>query len=94
MVLDSVRTLLVWGVSLGLGWETFLWPQLVGFAILSFAIATFNEIIKLPGFHYEEEDGKKQQFTGGSDHGSFLADHETAGIEGLLRPSGEDHSRQ
>jgi len=58
MVLDSVRTFVIWGVSLLIGWEDFLPLQLVGFAVLLFGTAVYNEIVHLPCFDYtEEEDG-------------------------------------
>merc|ERR1712062_219332 len=34
MVLDSVRTLVIWGVSLAVGWQEFQYLQLLGFASL------------------------------------------------------------
>lgn len=56
MVLDSVRTMLVWACSLALGWEEFHVLQLVGFAILSVGTAMYNEIITFPRcFHYPEK---------------------------------------
>ncbi|NXC34194.1 S35F6 protein, partial [Campylorhamphus procurvoides] len=42
MVLDSLRTLLVWAVSLALGWERFHALQLPGFAILLVGAALYN----------------------------------------------------
>lgn len=32
--IDTCRTLFIWIVSLGLGWETFKWLQVLGFALL------------------------------------------------------------
>lgn len=46
--LDSSRTLLIWVVSLGLGWESFKWLQLVGFALVVYGTAIFNEIVQTP----------------------------------------------
>ncbi len=34
-IIDTCRTLFIWIVSLGLGWETFKWLQVVGFALVS-----------------------------------------------------------
>jgi drug/metabolite transporter (DMT)-like permease len=57
MVLDSVRTLVVWGASLALGWEHFHWLQLVGFVVLTLGTAMYNEIIKAPWlFNYPVRD--------------------------------------
>lgn len=46
--IDTCRTLFIWLVSLGLGWETFKWLQVVGFALLVWGTALFNEIINPP----------------------------------------------
>ena len=35
-IIDTCRTLFIWIVSLGLGWESFKWLQVVGFALVSF----------------------------------------------------------
>jgi drug/metabolite transporter (DMT)-like permease len=34
-IIDTCRTLFIWIVSLGLGWESFKWLQVVGFALVS-----------------------------------------------------------
>jgi len=48
MVLDSMRTCIIWGVSLAIGWEEFHFLQLVGFVVMLFGIAMYNEIIRIP----------------------------------------------
>ncbi len=35
-------------VSLGLGWETFKWLQIVGFAVLVYSTFVFNGIVQPP----------------------------------------------
>lgn len=61
MVLDSVRTLVVWGVSLMLGWEQFMPLQLVGFVVLSIGTAMYNEIIRVPQlFAYPEREAPQE----------------------------------
>jgi hypothetical protein len=35
-------------VSLGLGWETFKWLQVVGFAFLVYGTFLFNDLIRPP----------------------------------------------
>ena len=45
MVLDSVRTLVIWGVSLGVGWQSFHFLQLVGFAILVVGMCIYNDLV-------------------------------------------------
>ncbi|KAM3861039.1 solute carrier family 35 member F6 [Diretmus argenteus] len=42
MVLDSLRTLVIWAVSLALGWETFIGLQVLGFIILLVGTALYN----------------------------------------------------
>lgn len=45
MVLDSVRTLVIWMFSLAVRWQSFHWQHLVGFAILIFGMCEYNGII-------------------------------------------------
>ncbi|OWR41967.1 solute carrier family 35 member F6 [Danaus plexippus] len=47
MVLDSVRTLVIWMVSLGVKWQVFHWQHLIGFAILIFGMAVYYDIIPM-----------------------------------------------
>ncbi|KAM7367749.1 hypothetical protein PAMP_014027 [Pampus punctatissimus] len=42
MVLDSLRTLVIWVVSLALGWEQFLGLQVLGFLVLLLGTALYN----------------------------------------------------
>lgn len=59
--IDTCRTLFIWLVSLGLGWETFKWLQVVGFGLLVYGTFLFNDIIRpplkacLPSEHREGE---------------------------------------
>ncbi|CAK7264190.1 hypothetical protein SEPCBS57363_000950 [Sporothrix epigloea] len=46
--IDSCRTLFIWLVSLGLGWETFKWLQVLGFVLLVYFTFVFNGIVKPP----------------------------------------------
>ena len=48
MVLDSCRTLIIWGVSLGIGWQEFQYLQLIGFALLVFGMCIYSNIIFVP----------------------------------------------
>ena len=45
--IDTCRTLFIWLVSLGLGWETFKWLQILGFALLVYGTFVFNDIVRL-----------------------------------------------
>ena len=47
-IIDTCRTLFIWIVSLGLGWETFKWLQIVGFALLVYGTFLFNDLIRPP----------------------------------------------
>ena len=46
--IDTCRTLFIWIVSLGLGWETFKWLQVVGFALLVYFTFLFNGVVQPP----------------------------------------------
>lgn len=46
--IDTCRTLFIWLVSLGLGWETFKWLQVLGFVLLVYGTGLFNDIIGPP----------------------------------------------
>ncbi|KAK3065204.1 hypothetical protein LTS18_006413 [Coniosporium uncinatum] len=46
--IDTCRTLFIWIVSLGLGWETFKWLQVLGFALLVYGTFLFNDIVRPP----------------------------------------------
>ncbi|KAL2144097.1 hypothetical protein VTI28DRAFT_9627 [Corynascus sepedonium] len=46
--IDTCRTLFIWMVSLGLGWETFKWLQVVGFALLVYSTFLFNGVVQPP----------------------------------------------
>ncbi|GAB5364966.1 hypothetical protein AAMO2058_001015700 [Amorphochlora amoebiformis] len=55
MVLDSVRTLVIWVFSLVVGWEKFQYMQAVGFPFLIIGMFIYNGSLKIPCFKYEEE---------------------------------------
>ncbi|THC90860.1 hypothetical protein EYZ11_009673 [Aspergillus tanneri] len=46
--IDTCRTLFIWLVSLVLGWESFKWLQVLGFALLVYGTFLFNDIIRPP----------------------------------------------
>ncbi|KAJ1570091.1 Dynein heavy chain 1, axonemal [Nowakowskiella sp. JEL0078] len=48
--IDTSRTLFIWIVSLSLGWETFKWLQVLGFAVLIYGTFLFNDVISPPAF--------------------------------------------
>ncbi|XP_053988398.1 solute carrier family 35 member F6 [Hylaeus volcanicus] len=45
MILDSVRTLVIWVFSLALGWQYFHYLQVIGFAVLLIGMSCYNNII-------------------------------------------------
>ncbi|GAB6019097.1 Chromosome 2 18 [Chamberlinius hualienensis] len=47
-VIDSVRTLVVWIVSLGVKWQKFHYLQVVGYVVLVVGMFIYNDIIILP----------------------------------------------
>ena len=47
-IIDTCRTLFIWIVSLGLGWETFKWLQIGGFVLLVYGTFLFNDIVRPP----------------------------------------------
>ncbi|KAK4981487.1 hypothetical protein LTR66_009955 [Elasticomyces elasticus] len=62
--IDTCRTLFIWIVSLGLGWETFKWLQVVGFALLVYGTGMYNDIIGPPRlawmFRRRNEEGQEE----------------------------------
>ncbi|KIW16497.1 hypothetical protein PV08_06552 [Exophiala spinifera] len=47
-IIDTCRTLFIWLVSLGLGWESFKWLQVAGFALLVYGTFMFNDLVRPP----------------------------------------------
>lgn len=48
MVLDSVRTLVIWVFSLAIGWQDFQYLQPIGFSVLVVGMCIYNDIIFIP----------------------------------------------
>eukprot|EP00386_Alphamonas_edax_P011902 GDKI01037403.1.p1 GENE.GDKI01037403.1~~GDKI01037403.1.p1 ORF type:complete len:414 (+),score=109.94 GDKI01037403.1:27-1268(+) len=46
--IDTCRTMFIWLISLGLGWERFRLLQVVGFAVLIYGTFIFNDVIAPP----------------------------------------------
>jgi len=46
--IDTCRTLFIWLVSLGLGWESFKWLQVLGFVLLVYGTFLFNGLVRPP----------------------------------------------
>ena len=45
MVLNSMRSLVIWGVSLAIGWQPFQALQLLGFSVLVTGMCVYNDIV-------------------------------------------------
>ncbi|XP_014222950.1 solute carrier family 35 member F6 [Trichogramma pretiosum] len=45
MILDSIRTLVIWTISLAVGWQKFHYLQLIGFTTLFIGMACYNNVI-------------------------------------------------
>ncbi|PHH67899.1 hypothetical protein CDD82_1016 [Ophiocordyceps australis] len=58
--IDTCRTLFIWIVSLGLGWESFKGLQIVGFAMLVYSTFVFNGIVQ-PPFAFLRHDGEMEE---------------------------------
>ncbi|XP_054714467.1 solute carrier family 35 member F6-like [Uloborus diversus] len=61
MVLDSVRTFVVWIFSLAIQWQTFSWLQLLGFIILLAGMCLYNDVILRP-LYEKLRDKYRQRF--------------------------------
>jgi len=90
MVIDSVRTFVIWGASLALGWEKFSPLQLVGFAILLSGTIFYQELWRFPGnpefWGYTEEEGDLDDILRG-DTEDGLATSPGGEKNGLLKKS-------
>ncbi len=54
MVLDSLRTMVIWAFSLGMAWESFCYVQVIGFITLLSGTLVYNQLIKIPGIKYDD----------------------------------------
>ena len=67
--IDTSRTILVWAISLALGWEGFIWLQLLGFVLLVPGTMIYNEILVLPWFGLKESvEAHQKANAGDKDH--------------------------
>ena len=57
MVLDSMRTMVIWAFSLGIGWESFCYVQVPGFVLLLAGTSIYTGILRLPCLRYADKDG-------------------------------------
>ena len=59
--IDTCRTLFIWVVSLGLGWESFKWLQVAGFALLVYFTFLFNGIVSPPFAFLRPDDAEVEE---------------------------------
>lgn len=52
MVLDSVRTVVIWAVTMGLGWQSFHGLQMGGFIFLLFGMCLYNDVVICQVYRY------------------------------------------
>ena len=45
IIIDSGRSIAVWAASLALGWQCFMWLQILGFLVMSVGVLIFNNIL-------------------------------------------------
>ena len=61
--IQSLRSLGIWIISLILGWEDFIWIQILGFLLLTFGVILYNEVIVFPfwGFNKFVQEKEKTE---------------------------------
>jgi hypothetical protein len=58
MVMDSIRTLTIWVYSLIVGWQSFQYFQLIGFALLIAGTIIYNEVAVIPFLGAKKVNGQ------------------------------------
>ncbi|KAJ3125017.1 hypothetical protein HK100_011027 [Physocladia obscura] len=48
--IDTCRTVFIWAISMGLGWESFKWLQVTGFVVLIYGTFVFNDVVAVPSW--------------------------------------------
>ena len=52
-MLDTVRTILIWGFSLAMGWQEFIPLMILGFLLLFAGMCVYNDLLFGPLFRSE-----------------------------------------
>lgn len=60
--IEIFRTMSVWGVSLAIGWEKFVWLQLVGFCFLLPGALLYTEVLSVPIFGLKESIEESKEY--------------------------------
>jgi len=84
--IEQCRTLTVWFVGLALGWESFLWPQIIGFVVLVIGAFIYNKAFRLPYFQYPMIDPYAEKSQNGI-NGKITDDHDFNGYKPLMDDS-------
>jgi len=95
--IDTSRTLLIWLISLMIGWENFYWQQLIGFLLLVMGTLVYNEIVILPWEPFSKntkvnilkregkksitKEGENPEYMGVSPHAGYDANRYKRNIE-------------
>lgn len=87
--IDTCRTLLIWVISLLIGWEHFYWQELIGFILLVGGTLVYNEIIVLPCELFSKNtkvmlmkrQGSIEQFRGEGKNPDYMATSPHAGYD-------------
>jgi len=61
MVLDSVRTLVIWAFSISIGWQKFQYLQAIGFVVLLTGMSLYNDLLIMPAIRNYMEKKKARQ---------------------------------
>jgi len=63
MVLDSVRTVVIWGFSLIMKWQEFQYLQVIGFVLLLAGTCIYNEVVVLSflGRHFKPDPKEEKR---------------------------------
>ncbi|XP_048733846.1 solute carrier family 35 member F6-like isoform X2 [Ostrea edulis] len=89
MVLDSVRTLFIWLITLFVGWQHFQGLQLVGFFILLTGMCLYNNIIIVPAIKYclERRRAVRVMTDIGGENDRLINDTSTQGANNFSDPA-------
>ena len=61
-IITTTKTAFVWLLSILVGWEVFIWLQLIGFVFLVFGTLIYNEILVIPWWGFTESIARKNVY--------------------------------
>ncbi|EFN78988.1 solute carrier family 35 member F6 [Harpegnathos saltator] len=68
MILDSVRTVIIWAFSLAFGWQAFHYMQVIGFTVLLIGMACYNKVVIPQLFRKLRSRRGRHTLSGKEDH--------------------------